>query len=347
MMARAVDSWEAELERVNSALRVVSTANRSLHQVEDFVTWLNNVCHTLVEVGTYRMAVVGFAEQDKQKTIRMVANAGHVAGYFDAIAITWADEPRGRGPSGTTIRTGRAQICRNIPDDPAFRPWRKEAIERGYQSSVSVPLALGGRTFGILGMYSDAINAFGPREVEVIRGLADDLAFGLTLVLGARAERHQAIEALRESHRALEAKNIAMREVLASIECEQGRMGRQITANLERLVLPLLRSLRQGLNRGQQRRVDQIEQTLDEVTSPFIDLVCRAVKTLTPMEMRICNFIKQGLAVKEIAELEHLSPQTIAAHRRNIRRKLGIVNQQINLTSHLRSVFVEPPGGKG
>jgi DNA-binding CsgD family transcriptional regulator/putative methionine-R-sulfoxide reductase with GAF domain len=347
MMARMIHSWEAELERVSSAFSVISKPHRSLCQVEDFVTWLNHVCHTLVEVGACRMAVIGFAEQDEQKTIRTVANAGHVDGYFDEIALTWADVPRGRGPSGTTIRTGRAQICRNIHDDPAFRPWRKQAIERGYQSSVSLPLAVGGQTFGVLGLYSDVINAFCPRKVEAIRGLADNLALGLTVVLGARAERHQAIEAVRESHRALEAKNIAMREVLASIESQRGRMGRQINANLERLVLPLLRSLRQGLNHGQQRCVDQIERMLDDVTSPFIDSVCRAANNLTPMELRICDLIKQGLAVKEIAELEHLSPHTIAVHRRNIRRKLGIVNQQINLTSHLRTVSVDAPSSKG
>jgi hypothetical protein len=116
--------WEAELERVNSALRVVSKTNKSLHEVSDVVTWLNQVCQTAVQVGSYRMACVEFAEQDEQRTIRVVASAGFEKGYFETATLTWADEPNGRGPAGNAIRTGHVYIARNIPDDPAFAPWR-------------------------------------------------------------------------------------------------------------------------------------------------------------------------------------------------------------------------------
>jgi DNA-binding NarL/FixJ family response regulator len=160
-------------------------------------------------------------------------------------------------------------------------------------------------------------------------------------VLQDITERHHAKEALENANRSLEAKNTALKEVLAIIEAEQRRVGRQVTENVQKIVLPLFRSLTQGLNRQQQRRLEQIEHALEEVIAPFIDRISQAFESLTPTELRICNFVNRGLAVKEIAELEHLSPQTIAAHRRNIRRKLGISNQKINLTSHLRTVFRE------
>jgi hypothetical protein len=59
--------WEAELRRVHRALRVVSAANKSLTIASDVVAWLNQVCHTAVEVGGYRMAWVGFAEQEEER----------------------------------------------------------------------------------------------------------------------------------------------------------------------------------------------------------------------------------------------------------------------------------------
>ena len=61
--------------------------------------------------------------------------------------------------------------------------------------------------------------------------------------------------------------------------------------------------------------------------------------SLSATELRVCALVKRGLAVKEIAELEHLSPETVAAHRRSIRRKLGIAHTKINLTTYLQTAF--------
>ena len=57
--------------------------------------------------GGYRMAWVGFAEDDENKTVLPVACAGYDQGYLDQAKITWADTERGRGPTGTAIRTGK------------------------------------------------------------------------------------------------------------------------------------------------------------------------------------------------------------------------------------------------
>ena len=55
------------------------------------------------------------------------------------LKITWADTERGRGPTGTAIRTGKVSMCRNMLTDPQFKPWRDEAIKRGYASSIALP----------------------------------------------------------------------------------------------------------------------------------------------------------------------------------------------------------------
>jgi DNA-binding NarL/FixJ family response regulator len=144
---------------------------------------------------------------------------------------------------------------------------------------------------------------------------------------------------LDNANRSLEAKNVALHEVLQSIEAERKKVGKQVQKNVERVILPQLRTLNQGLSRQQQRALEQIQHGLEEIVSPFIDKVSRDVASLTSTELRVCAFIKRGLAVKEIAELEHLSPETVSAHRRNIRRKLGIANQKVNLTTYLQTVF--------
>jgi DNA-binding CsgD family transcriptional regulator len=64
---------------------------------------------------------------------------------------------------------------------------------------------------------------------------------------------------------------------------------------------------------------------------------------LTPMEVNICNMIRNGLRTKEIAQLRGVSAATINRHREHIRRKLKITNQQINLTTYLQSLMKPDP----
>ena len=56
---------------------------------------LQAVCRIAVEQGGYRMAWVGFAEQDAAKSVRSVAQSGIDDGYLDQAKITWADAERG------------------------------------------------------------------------------------------------------------------------------------------------------------------------------------------------------------------------------------------------------------
>jgi PAS domain S-box-containing protein len=194
---------EIEMGRVNRALRLVSGSNLALVHIADEASVLQEVCRLAVEVGGYQMAWIGLAEQDERKTVRPIAQAGFHGGYLESATITWAEEPHGRGPGGTAIRTGRIQITRNISEDPAFVPWREAALQRGYRSSIALPLSDGERMFGALTIYAAEVDAFDIEEVKVLTELANDLAFGLTVVR-TRAERDRATDALKQSQSQLE-----------------------------------------------------------------------------------------------------------------------------------------------
>jgi two-component system, cell cycle sensor histidine kinase and response regulator CckA len=225
---------------VHRALRLLSDSNRMLTRIADEAAWLHAVCANSVERGGYRMAWVGFAEHDERKTVRAAAQAGLVAGYLESVAITWADEPRGRGPVGTAIRTGRPSVTRNVPSDPAFGPWREAALSRGYQSLAALPLIGDDGTFGALAVYAGEVDAFDTDELSVLTELADDLVLGLT-VLRTRRERERVAAALEESKAKLEE---AARQVLTLTEhspdpiARLDREGRYLYVNavFERLV---------------------------------------------------------------------------------------------------------------
>jgi PAS domain S-box-containing protein len=189
---------ETELRRANRAMRMISLCNQEMVRATDEAALLQTICQIIIEHGGYRMVWVGFAEQDEARSVRPVAQAGFEKGYLDTVNITWADAERGRGPTGTAIRTGKPVLARNIPTDPAFAPWRAAAIQRGYASSIAMPLHGGGRCFGALMIYATEPDAFDADEVKLMGELAGDLAYGID-VLRQQAERKRAEKALRES----------------------------------------------------------------------------------------------------------------------------------------------------
>ena len=58
-------------------------------------------------------------------------------------------------------------------------------------------------------------------------------------------------------------------------------------------------------------------------------------KLLTPKEVNILRLVSDGKTNKEIADILLVSKNTILFHRYNIRDKLGLKNQKVNLRSHL------------
>lgn len=186
---------EASLRRTDRALRIASECNQELVRANSETELLQAVCRIVVEHGGYRMAWVGFAEQNDAKSVRPVAQAGSEAGYLDTLGVIWADTERGRGPTGTAIRTGQPVIARDIPTDPSFGPWRAEATQRDYNSSVAFPLLSGERAFGVLSVYAAESDAFNKEEVALLGELVGDLGYGIT-ALRTRAERVQAERAM-------------------------------------------------------------------------------------------------------------------------------------------------------
>ena len=190
---------QTELHRVNRALKVLSGCNQAMMRSSEETKFLQEVCQIIVEEGAYRMAWVGFAEQDEKKSVRPVAQAGFEEGYLGTVKITWADTERGKGPTGTAIRTGKPSICQNMLTDPKYTPWRLEASKRGYASSIALPLITDDRIIGALNIYAVEPDAFDPEEVKLLGELGQDLAYGIT-ALRTRAERKRAEEALRQAH---------------------------------------------------------------------------------------------------------------------------------------------------
>ncbi|MBI1822207.1 MAG: PAS domain S-box protein [Nitrospirae bacterium] len=187
-----------KLHFVNRALIAVSSANETIIRATEEIKLLNDICEIIVNAAGYRLAWVGYAGKDEQKSILPMAQAGHEMGYLKTLNISWSDDEKGRDPTGTAIRTGKPRICDNILTDPEFLPWRTEAKNRGYASSIAIPLTQDGETFGSLNIYAVEPNAFDVNEVDLLVKLAENVAFGVT-TLRERTQSKQNKTALKGS----------------------------------------------------------------------------------------------------------------------------------------------------
>jgi PAS domain S-box-containing protein len=194
---------EEELRRLNRTLRALSNSNQAMVHAETEQDLLDRVCRIIVHDCGFQMVWIGYAEEDEARSVRPVAHAGFEQGYLDTLKISWADTERGRGPTGTAIRTGRASVCEDMLTDPRFGPWRQEAIERGFASSLSLPLMTDGRPFGALVIYAKRPNAFSGDDVRLLSELAEDLGHGITTIR-LRVARRQAEQALQDANTQLQ-----------------------------------------------------------------------------------------------------------------------------------------------
>lgn len=180
---------EAELSRLNRALQMLSACNERLIRSDDEDALLKNICAICVDRGGYKMAWVGYRQEDANKTIRPVANFGD-GSYLQDLTLSWsADQPSGRGPGGYCIRESRPMVIEDVACDPSFAPWMSTALAYGYHCVICLPLRDGNRTFGLLGLYAGEPRHISEDELGLLQEMADDLAFGILTIRSRREQQ--------------------------------------------------------------------------------------------------------------------------------------------------------------
>jgi len=175
---------EAELIRLNRALRMIAACKQLVIKIQDEKELLKKICQIFIKRGGYRMAWIGYAKNNPEKSVTPVACAGFENGYLKTINITWADTERGRGPTGTAIRTGKTRFIADFKAAGNFSPWLKDALKRGYASSISLAIKdnVNKKIYGALSIYSDKIKAFNKEEIVLLEELLSDVAAGITII---------------------------------------------------------------------------------------------------------------------------------------------------------------------
>lgn len=137
----------------------------------------------------------------------------------------------------------------------------------------------------------------------------------------------------------LQEANTALKVLLKRLEEDKADLEKRMLSNVKEIVLPFILELTNShLNERQQSITEIIETNLKTITSPLVKELSSRYLSLTPVEIRVANIIKQGKTTKEVADVLRMSIRTVDNHRYNIRKKLGINNKNINLATYLMSL---------
>ncbi len=295
---------EEELRRLTRALQATNKCNEALIQSNDEMELLHKVCNIIVETGGYRMTWVGYPEQDREKSISVVAEAGFVGDYIKNIKVCWADIPQGRGPVGMAIRTGQSCVIKNILDDPLFDIWRKEAIKHGYASLLVLPLKAESEVFGLLAIYSAKPDAFDEEETTLLTSLADNLANGITML-----RLHKAQVQLEEEHEKLQA------QLLHSQKMEMvGQLAGGIAHDFNNMLGVILGHVEMALS----------EKKLSQSIQADLDAIQRAAKRSADLTRQLLAFARKQIAMPHILDLNSTVEGMLSMLRRLIGENISL-----------------------
>ncbi len=159
-------------------------------------------------------------------------------------------------------------------------------------------------------------------------------------------ERKQIEQRLRKREAELEIKtseleevNTALKVLLKRRDEDKEELEQKIQLNVKELILPYVERLRKaGSVAKQSAYLNILESNLNEIVAPFVRRLTAKNMQLTPTEIQIADLVKEGKTTKDIAALLNVSSRTVEFHRKNIRKKIGLVNRKANLRSHLLSI---------
>ncbi len=144
---------------------------------------------------------------------------------------------------------------------------------------------------------------------------------------------------LETKNRELEELNTTLKILLNQREKDKRDMADNVLANVRGLILPCIDKMKSHrLDAGLVACLTAIETSLAQIVSPFSRRLTSQYTLLTPREIQIAYLIKEGRNSKEIAGLLDISLPTIEFHRHNLRQKLGIDKQKINLRTYLMTL---------
>jgi diguanylate cyclase (GGDEF)-like protein/PAS domain S-box-containing protein len=173
---------QEKIERLSRIRNVLGEMNAAIVRIRDKQQLFEEACHIAIEHGKFEMSWIGVLDE-ATLAIKPVAKAGRDEGYLERLKLS-LDPNITRHLALAVEALGRRApvICNDIANDGRMRVWRAAALERGFRSTVMLPLAVDQKAMGIFALYSAEVGFFDEDEMKLLVELAGDIAFALQTI---------------------------------------------------------------------------------------------------------------------------------------------------------------------
>ena len=143
-------------------------------------------------------------------------------------------------------------------------------------------------------------------------------------------------EKLREQAHELVEVNTTLRVLIKQADEAKAKMIENMRTKISCSIKPYLDMLSEsGLSDRQFEILGMLSANFDGTVEPVIGSHLQILDTLTPMQNRIAELIKQGKSSKEIADILNVSVQAVSYHRGKLRKKFELTDRKVSLQAFL------------
>lgn len=169
---------EQTIIHFNRLYQFTSAINEMMLRVETKQQLFSEACQVAITHGKFTLAWLGnYSAQTK--SVQPYASAGYDEGYLENLKIQVGEDGFGRDVTGNAIRHRKPYYCNDIASEAIIVPWCEEALKRGYQSCISLPVIAGSKLEVVFNLYSTEAFYFNDEEVKLLQKLTNNIAYAI------------------------------------------------------------------------------------------------------------------------------------------------------------------------
>lgn len=166
----------ARLSRIHS---VLSSTNAAIVRTQESSALFEAACQIALDQGGFGVAWVAALSVDTGRPEVVMSRGVDAHELTESIYFASDLHPMGLDIVHRVFNEGKARFCNNVIHNQQLDSVCHDALARGFQSTIALPLTYSEAIQGVMVLYAREMNYFDEEELKLLNELAGDISFAL------------------------------------------------------------------------------------------------------------------------------------------------------------------------